>query len=89
MERLKIYATITETLKMLLEKQLQPAAPSSAVPNQPGPPPAKPEEQETPDPQKEVTYIILTGNDLIVLSLNSLQPSLPPSLHCPFSLMIW
>ena len=54
MERLKIYATITETLKKLLEKQLQPVAPSSAVPSQPGPPPARPEEEETPDPKKEV-----------------------------------
>jgi hypothetical protein len=54
MERLKIYATITETLKRLLKKQLQPVAPSSAVPIQPGPPPARPEEENTPDPKKEV-----------------------------------
>lgn len=54
MERLKIYATITGTLKMLLERQLQPVAPSSAVPAQPGPPPAKPDQEETPNPRKEV-----------------------------------
>ena len=60
MERLKIYATITDTLKRLLVKQLQPVAPSSAVPSQPGPPPAKPEEQETPDPRKEVCVDIVT-----------------------------
>ena len=54
MERLKIYATITETLKRLLEKQLQPVAPPSAVPSQPGPPPATLEEEETPNPKKEV-----------------------------------
>ena len=54
MERLKIYATITEILKRLLEKHLQPVAPSSAVPNQPGPPPSRPEEEETADPRKEV-----------------------------------
>lgn len=60
MERLKIYATITETLKRLLEKQLQPVAPSSAVPIQPGPPPARPEEEETPDPKKEVKVASLS-----------------------------
>ena len=54
MERLKIYATITETLKKLLERQLQPVTPSSAVPAQPGPPPVKPDEGDTPDPRKEV-----------------------------------
>ena len=54
MERLKIYASITETLKMLVAKQLQPVAPSSAVPVHPGPPVVKPDEEETPNPRKEV-----------------------------------
>ena len=54
MERLKIYATITEALKRLLEKQLEPVTKSSAVPIHPGPPPARPEEEETPNPKKEV-----------------------------------
>ena len=56
MERLKIYATITDTLKKLLEKQLQPVAPSSAVPTKPGPPPAKPDEGDIPNPRKEVRH---------------------------------
>lgn len=80
MERLKIYSTITGTLKSLLDKQLQPAAPSSAVPAQPGPPLAKPEEKETPDPRKEVEIVFLKY--FCVWRHIDIQPYLP-------SLMIW
>lgn len=59
MERLKIYDTITKTLKNLLKDQLQPVAPSSAVPAQPGPPPAKPDKEELPNPRKEVNMILV------------------------------
>ena len=59
MERLKIYATITKTLEKLLKDQLQPVAPSSAIPAQPGPPPAKPDKEELPNPRKEVDVISL------------------------------
>ena len=57
MERLKIYATITKILEKLLRDQLQPVAPSSAIPAQPGPPPAKPDKEELPNPRKEVDMI--------------------------------
>ena len=57
MERIKIYDTITATLKKLLKDQLQPVAPLSAIPAQPGPPQTKPDKEELPNPRKEVDMI--------------------------------